>query len=72
LPVPVILNRLATDFLVLIPLGRLIKSSSLQKSAHYRWRSPAYQAVFWFFWNVKIPGLLEKSASIRCSEAIAA
>src|SRR5579862_1822093 len=26
LPVPVILNRLATDFFVLIPLGRLIKS----------------------------------------------
>ena len=26
LPLPVILNRLATDFFVLIPFGRLIKS----------------------------------------------
>lgn len=31
LPVPVILNRLATDFFVLIPLGRLIKFSFVTK-----------------------------------------
>lgn len=39
-PVPVILKRLATAFLVLIPLGRRIKmiDRSLKKSAQYRVR----------------------------------
>jgi hypothetical protein len=38
LPLAVILNRLATDFFVLIPFGRRIKINqlSLEKSAQYK------------------------------------
>jgi hypothetical protein len=46
LPRAVILNRLATDFFVLIPLGRLINCSlSFQKNAKYRSFCPAKQGV---------------------------
>src|SRR3954451_5659450 len=47
LPLAVILNRLATDFFVLIPLGRRINLVKFrQKSAQYRWRTPGKQGVF--------------------------
>src|SRR5258705_13898378 len=46
-PLAVILNRLATDFLVLMPLGRrIINQLSFKKSAQYRWRWAPKQAVF--------------------------
>jgi len=45
LPVPVILNRLATDFFVLMPLGRRINSVSFQKSAQSRFRPVPVQAL---------------------------
>jgi hypothetical protein len=45
LPVPVILNRLDTDFFVLMPLGRRINlNSQLQKSAKYMRRTVPRQA----------------------------
>src|SRR5882762_5273136 len=47
LPVPVILNRLVTDFFVLMPLGRRINLLfQLQKGAHYTQRMNAKQARF--------------------------
>ena len=46
LPVPVILNRLATDFFVLMPLGRRINLLiQLQKGAHYTQQMHATQAL---------------------------
>src|SRR5260221_10402481 len=47
LPVPVILNRFATDFFVLMPLGRRINLLiQLQKGAHYTQRRQPTQARF--------------------------
>ena len=43
---PVILKRLATDFLVLMPLGRRINLIQLQKSADYTWSKKVTQACF--------------------------
>src|SRR6266404_1212496 len=48
LPRAVILKRLATDFFVLMPLGRrIISQLSFEKSGQYRNRTPRTQAVFW-------------------------
>src|SRR6266540_1066792 len=44
-PLAVILNRLATDFFVLMPLGRRINQFSLQKSAQYKYRCRRAQAI---------------------------
>ena len=47
LPPAVILNRLATDFFVLMPFGRRIIIELLfEKSAKYRWMTYPVQAVF--------------------------
>src|SRR5688572_25072692 len=48
LPLAVILNRLATDFLVLMPFGRRIKYRILlfEKSAKYKCMPQLVQAVF--------------------------
>jgi hypothetical protein len=45
LPVPVILNRLATDFLVLIPLGRRINSISDKKEREIYLSAPPEASV---------------------------
>jgi hypothetical protein len=46
--VAVILNRLATDFFVLMPLGRRIILNSLsKKSAQYRCGVTVKQGIFW-------------------------
>src|SRR5215216_3825874 len=51
LPVPVILNRLATAFLVLIPFGRRINNQvPFKKSAQYRNRVRTVQVVFSVIW----------------------
>ena len=53
LPLAVILNRLATDFLVLIPLGRRIILYSVKKSAQYRCSHPLMQGRFLkFYWII--------------------
>ena len=44
-PPAVILNRLATDFLVLMPLGRRISQLSFKKSAQYQERVERAQAI---------------------------
>src|SRR6266436_10239340 len=47
-PPAVILKRLATDFLVLMPLGRRIHQSlSVEKRAQYRSAWPGKQGQFW-------------------------
>jgi hypothetical protein len=43
-PVAVILNRLVTDFFVLIPLGRRINQLIIKKGANYICRRPWGQA----------------------------
>jgi hypothetical protein len=46
LPRAVILNRLATDFFVLMPFGRRIIVLFFEKDAQYRAQTPGAQAVF--------------------------
>lgn len=45
LPLAVILNRLAADFFVLMPLGRRINQLSFKKSAQYMTLPQVKQAV---------------------------
>src|SRR5215469_12503688 len=55
LPLAVILNRLATDFLVLMPLGRRINQFLLfKKSAQYKYVPGNVQEIIWFRTRIKI------------------
>src|SRR6266404_5578476 len=50
-PLAVILKRFATDFLVLIPLGRRINVQFYQKSAQYRGWADANQGLIFENWR---------------------
>src|SRR6185312_15911127 len=54
LPLAVILNRLATDFFVLMPLGRRINQFlQFKKSAQYMYPRGGLQVIIFAIWSLK-------------------